>query len=146
MYWHMLMIIVTNAFWEGRIESLKCIFNWGPKSRVLLNTFSLNLSESQCEESIGFQNRLESGHNTTGSETYFCRKGKHFKHQGASLSALITQWVILPLQQIPLPNLDFIPLLTLLHMAPSAEFKFVSCKPWRLYSPLLIIISELCPL
>lgn len=54
----MLMIIVTNAFWEGHIESLKCIFNCGPKSRVLLNTFSLNLSDSQCEESIGFQNRL----------------------------------------------------------------------------------------
>lgn len=90
--------------------------------------------------------QTESGHNTTGSETYFCRKGKHFKHQGASLSALITQWVILSLLQIPLPNLYFITLLTLLHTASSAEFKSVSCKTRRVYSPLLIIISELCSL
>lgn len=51
------MIIVTNGFWEGHIKSLKCIFNCGPKFRGLLNTFSLNLSEAPCEESIGFQNR-----------------------------------------------------------------------------------------
>lgn len=57
MYWHMFMIIVTNGFWEGHIKSLKCIFNCGPKFRGLLNTFSLNLSEALCEESIGFQNR-----------------------------------------------------------------------------------------
>lgn len=55
----MFMIIFTNAFWEGHIESLKLIFfNCSPKFRVMLSTFSLNLSESQCEERIGFQNRL----------------------------------------------------------------------------------------
>lgn len=53
----MLMIIVTSAFWEDHIESLKFIFNHGPKFRVLLNTLSLNLCESPWKESIGFQNR-----------------------------------------------------------------------------------------
>lgn len=58
MYWHVFMIIVTNAFWEGYIRSLKFIFNHGPKFRVLLNAFSRNLPKSLCEESIVFQNRL----------------------------------------------------------------------------------------
>lgn len=54
----MLMIIVINTFWESHIQFIKFGFNHGPKFRVLLNTFGLNLSESPCEESIGFQNRL----------------------------------------------------------------------------------------
>lgn len=58
MYWHMLMIIVINTFWESHIEFIKFSFNHGPKFRVLLNTFCLNLFESPCEDSIGFQNRL----------------------------------------------------------------------------------------
>lgn len=58
MYWHMLMIIVINTFWESHIEFIKFSFNHGPEFRVLLNTFGLNLFESPCEDSIGFQNRL----------------------------------------------------------------------------------------
>lgn len=54
----MLMIIVINTLWESRIEFIRFGFNHGPKFRVLLNTFSLNLSESPCEEGISFQNRL----------------------------------------------------------------------------------------
>lgn len=52
------MIIVINTLWESGIELVRFGFNHGPKFRVLLNTFSLNLSESPCEEGISFQNRL----------------------------------------------------------------------------------------
>lgn len=146
MCWHMLTIIVTNAFMKGCIESLKFIFNCGPKFRVLLKTFSLNLFEFPCEESIDFQNRpslaitqQDQRHTSAARESTSNIRVPVCQH--LSLSGLYYLSSRFPFQTY-----------TSSHSwpcclwPPSAEFKSVSCKTRGVYSLLLIIVSEVCSL